>query len=209
MSKTALDFASYQHRQQKRRTGESYIHHPLAVRQTLEELGLTGAILDCALLHDVCEDTNIALEDVHTLFGEVIGDMVAYLTKEPKRNFERTLTGHLKRHRNYLSHFEQGLKTYPEIMLVKMSDQFDNLASLEVFDLTKQARIVDEIWYDFVPLYERNMEHLSKNLEQAARILLARLKQVLCFARMRMGVLGGHQKSRWFHFWNSDGVLAL
>lgn len=181
-----LAYASEQHRHQKRLTGEAYIHHPISVMETLEDLGLTGRVLECALLHDVCEDTQVTYDEVKGLFGDAIGSMVYYLTKDEKGRFECSPKGHDERLKRYLEKFEEGIIEYPEIMLIKMSDQLDNLETLVVFPSVKQERIVSEIRGSFLPMYQKHLAELPENMIDAGKILYRSLVRSLDEAEVRL-----------------------
>lgn len=175
MKANSLAYAYQKHHGQVRRTGESYIHHPVSVMERLEDLGVKGKILDVALLHDICEDTSVSFEDVRRMFGKEIGSMVYFLTKNDKEDFEHTIEGHELRLKLYLEKLKEGIREYPGVMLVKMSDQLDNLETIAIFDLAKRARIVQEIKQFFLPLYQSCLSSLPKHYVKAAKLLLEEL----------------------------------
>lgn len=177
MSPRTLAFAYQKHHGQMRHTGESFIHHPVSVMERLQELGLRGKILECALLHDVCEDTKVTFEEVHQMFGKEIGAMVYFLTKTDKEHFDHTIEGHDLRLKLYIEKLTEGIREYPEVMLIKMSDQIDNLMTLHIFPPEKQSRIVYEMKQYFLPLYKTSLLNYPKKYTKAALQLYQQLEK--------------------------------
>ena len=84
----AAQFAEAAHVGQKRKSGEDFIEHPIAVSQVLDELGLDTTTLEASLLHDVVEDTDVALEELREGFGDEVAGIVDGLTKLEKIEFK-------------------------------------------------------------------------------------------------------------------------
>ena len=143
------------HKGQKRKSGERYATHPLAVRDILKEKGVDNrTVLDAALLHDILEDTSITREHLEYWFGEHVATIVFYLSKSEKV-FWNTDYCRLQSHLNLL---EECWREYPEIILIKMADKLHNLRTIDSFRTEKQKRILDETRNVFFPLFEKARE---------------------------------------------------
>lgn len=186
MTRSTLPFIQKYYTGRKRADGTPYISHLLNVWSTLEALGLEGEILDCALLHDICEDIRIEPEALEKDFGFKVSQMVFFLSKADKSYFSHDIPGHDSRLKIYVQKFKQGIKMYPEIMLVKLSDQIDNLSTLQVFPKDKQERIVEEMHTWFLPVYTKRKLQMPTELEKATNILYERFHTKLLASKNRL-----------------------
>jgi GTP pyrophosphokinase len=139
------------HRTMRRKSGEPYILHPLAVAQIcVEEIGLGIRSTLCALLHDTVEDTDITLEDVQHEFGSEIARIIDGLTKisnvvdtnstQQAENFKKILLT---------------LTDDPRVILIKLADRLHNMRTLEGMRREKQLKIASETVYIYAPLAHR------------------------------------------------------
>jgi GTP pyrophosphokinase len=147
----AFEIAAEAHKTMRRKSGEPYILHPLAVaRICVEEIGLGVRSTICALLHDTVEDTDITLEDVQREFGPEISKIVDGLTKisnivdvnasQQAENFRKILLT---------------LTDDPRVILIKLADRLHNMRTLDSMKMEKQLKIASETIYVYAPLAHR------------------------------------------------------
>lgn len=148
--RAAYELAVEAHATQRRKSGEPYILHPIAVaRICAEEIGLGPTAIVSALLHDVVEDTDVSLDDIRTRFGSVVGKMVDGLTK---------LDGAYNSDSPQAENFKKVLSTLVDdvrIVLIKMADRLHNMRTLGAMPPHKQLKIAAETSYIYAPLAHR------------------------------------------------------
>jgi len=161
----AFEIAAEAHKTMRRKSGEPYILHPLAVSQIcVEEIGLGVRSTICALLHDVVEDTDITLEDIERDFGNEIARIVDGLTKisnvidvnasQQAENFKKILLT---------------LTDDPRVILIKLADRLHNMRTLDSMKRDKQVKISSETVYVFAPLAHRmGLYNIKTELEDLA-----------------------------------------
>ncbi|RMG87236.1 MAG: bifunctional (p)ppGpp synthetase/guanosine-3',5'-bis(diphosphate) 3'-pyrophosphohydrolase [Bacteroidetes bacterium] len=146
----AFELAVRAHSEQRRKSGEPYILHPIAVaRICAEEIGLGPTAIVAALLHDVVEDTDVTLEDIRNMFGEKIAKIVDGLTK---------LDGSYDSESPQAENFKKVLSTLVEdvrVVLIKMADRLHNMRTLGAMPRHKQLKIAAETSYIYAPLAHR------------------------------------------------------
>ena len=149
--RTAFEMAAEAHKTMRRKSGEPYILHPLAVaRICVEEIGLGVRSTICALLHDTVEDTDILLDDVQKEFGGEIAKIVDGLTKisnvidvnasQQAENFRKILLT---------------LTDDPRVILIKLADRLHIMRTLDSMKMEKQLKISSETVYVYAPLAHR------------------------------------------------------
>jgi GTP diphosphokinase / guanosine-3',5'-bis(diphosphate) 3'-diphosphatase len=144
---TALDA----HKDMRRRSGEPYIYHPLAVAQIVsDELNLSSLSAVCALLHDVVEDTDITLDDIRTLFGETVEKIIDGLTKI-SGVFDQTSSLQAENFRKMLLTLSDDVR----VILIKLADRLHNMRTLGSMPREKQLKIASETAYLYAPLAHR------------------------------------------------------
>jgi len=146
----AYELANYSHRYQRRKSGEPYMYHPIAVaRICAEEIGLGPTAICAALLHDVVEDTPVTQEDIRVDFGERIAQMVGGLTK---------LDSAYSNESQQAANFKKVLSTLiidVRIVLIKMADRLHNMRTIKSMPEHKQFKIAAETSYIYAPLAHR------------------------------------------------------
>ncbi|MBR5825211.1 MAG: bifunctional (p)ppGpp synthetase/guanosine-3',5'-bis(diphosphate) 3'-pyrophosphohydrolase [Paludibacteraceae bacterium] len=167
----AFEFANKAHGGVKRRSGEPYIMHPLAVaRIVVNEIGLGSTSICAALLHDVVEDTDYTVEDIANEFNPKIASIVAGLTKISGGIFGEGASAQAE-------NFRKLILTIPEdvrVILIKMADRLHNMRTLGSMPPAKQLKITGETQYIYAPLAQRlgffliktELENLSFKYEQ-------------------------------------------
>lgn len=163
--RTAFEIAAEAHQTMRRKSGEPYILHPLAVAQIcVEEIGLGVRSTICALLHDTVEDTDVTLEDVEREFGSEIARIIDGLTKianvvdtnssQQAENFKKILLT---------------LTDDPRVILIKLSDRLHNMRTLDSMKPEKQLKISSETVYVYAPLAHRlGLYNMKTEMEDLA-----------------------------------------
>ncbi|HKR07247.1 MAG TPA: bifunctional (p)ppGpp synthetase/guanosine-3',5'-bis(diphosphate) 3'-pyrophosphohydrolase [Bacteroidia bacterium] len=147
----AFNTALEAHKSMRRRTGEPYIYHPLAVAQAVaEEIGLGTTSIVCALLHDTVEDTHLSLEDIENMFGKKIAKVIDGLTKI-SGVFEQTSSLQAENFRKLLLTLSDDVR----VILIKLADRLHNMRTLNSMPRDKQLKIASETAYLYAPLAHR------------------------------------------------------
>ncbi|MCC7521857.1 MAG: bifunctional (p)ppGpp synthetase/guanosine-3',5'-bis(diphosphate) 3'-pyrophosphohydrolase [Flavobacteriaceae bacterium] len=147
----AFDLAVEAHKDQRRKSGEPYVYHPIAVAKIVaNDIGLGATSIAAALLHDVVEDTQYTLEYVEKEFGVKIAHIVDGLTKISNLNKE-TASIQAENYRKMLLTLNDDVR----VILIKIADRYHNMQTLEHMPLDKQARIASETLFIYAPLAHR------------------------------------------------------
>lgn len=147
----AFDTALEAHKDMRRRSGEPYIYHPLAVAHIVsEELNLSSISVVCALLHDVVEDTDISLDDIRTIFGPTVEKIIDGLTKI-SGVFDQTSSIQAENFRKMLLTLSDDVR----VILIKLADRLHNMRTLGSMPREKQLKIASETAYLYAPLAHR------------------------------------------------------
>lgn len=148
----AFNFSKAAHKGIKRRSGEPYIMHPLAVaRVVVREIGLGSTSICSALLHDVVEDTDYTVEDIENLFGAKIAQIVDGLTKISGGVFAEKASEQAENFRKLLITMSEDIR----VILIKIADRLHNMRTLGSMPLAKQYKIAGETQYIYAPLAHR------------------------------------------------------
>ncbi|WP_372792920.1 bifunctional (p)ppGpp synthetase/guanosine-3',5'-bis(diphosphate) 3'-pyrophosphohydrolase [Lutibacter sp.] len=148
----AFDIALEAHKTQRRRTGEPYIFHPIAVAKIVAyEIGLDTTSIVAALLHDVVEDTEYTLEDIERLFGENVSRIVNGLTKISHLKKEPTASVQAENFRKMLLTLNDDVR----VILIKIADRLHNMQTMDAMPQDKQVKIASETLYIYAPLAHR------------------------------------------------------
>src|SRR5690349_4649980 len=147
----AFEMAAEAHRTMRRKSGEPYILHPLAVaRICVEEIGLGVRSTICALLHDTVEDTDISLEDVQREFGAEIAKIVDGLTK-----ISNVMDANTSQQAENFKKILLTLTDDPRVILIKLADRLHNMRTMDSMKREKQLKISSETVYVYAPLAHR------------------------------------------------------
>lgn len=161
----AFEMAAEAHKTMRRKSGEPYILHPLAVaRICAEEIGLGIRSTICALLHDTVEDTDLTLEDIERAFGNEITRIIDGLTKianvvdnnttQQAENFKKILVT---------------LTDDPRVILIKLADRLHNMRTLDSMKREKQLKVSSETVYVYAPLAHRmGLYNIKTEMEDLA-----------------------------------------
>ncbi len=147
----AFDMALEGHKDMRRKSGEPYIFHPIAVAQiAAEEIGLGTTSIVCALLHDVVEDTTLTLEDVEREFGKKTATIIDGLTKI-SGVFDSTSSIQAENFRKMLLTLADDVR----VILIKLADRLHNMRTMDFMPRDKQLKISSETVYLYAPLAHR------------------------------------------------------
>ncbi len=147
----AFDVARESHKGVKRKSGEPYIIHPLAVAKIVtSEIGLGAISIACALLHDVVEDTDYTLEDIRHLFGDKVASIIDGLTKIAGV-FDNRSSLQAENFRKMLLTMSDDVR----VILIKLADRLHNMRTLDSMLPNKQLKIAGETVYLYAPLAHR------------------------------------------------------
>lgn len=146
----AFELAREAHAPQKRKTGEPYILHPIAVANIAAEELMLGAnpVIAC-FLHDVVEDTPYTIDDIRDRFGDDVAFLVRVVTKKPTHDYE--LSKQLDNYRQLLNSMQYDIRA----ILVKLADRLHNMRTLASMKPEKQMKIAGETDYFYAPLANR------------------------------------------------------
>lgn len=148
----ALDVAVEAHKDQRRKSGEAYIFHPIAVAKIVaSEIGLGATSIAAALLHDVVEDTDITIEDIERMFNPKIAKIVEGLTKIAKVKTDENISLQAENFRKMLLTLNDDVR----VILIKIADRLHNMQTMESMADYKQAKIASETLYIYAPLAHR------------------------------------------------------
>ncbi|MDB4074856.1 RelA/SpoT family protein [Crocinitomicaceae bacterium] len=155
----AFDVAVDAHKEMRRKSGEPYIFHPIAVaRICVDEMGLGATAVVCALLHDTVEDTHITLEDVEHLFGEKVRLIIDGLTKIPEV-FDENASVQAENFRKMILTISDDIR----VVLIKLADRLHNMRTLASMRQDKQIKIASETKFLYAPLAHRLGIYTVKN----------------------------------------------
>ena len=147
----AFDLAIDAHKDMRRKSGEPYIYHPIAVAQiAASEIGLGATAVICALLHDTVEDTEVTLEDIRKMFGETEAKIIDGLTKI-ENVFDQSSSIQAENFRKVLLTLSDDVR----VILIKLADRLHNMRTLDSMARDKQLKIAAETLFLYAPLAHR------------------------------------------------------
>ena len=162
----AFETAVDAHKDQRRKSGEPYILHPIAVAQIVaDQIGLGATSIAAALLHDVVEDTSLTLDDIELMFGESVAKIVDGLTKISKLSKDKRVSVQAENFKKMLLTMNDDVR----VILIKIADRLHNMMTLAAMPEEKQVRIASETLYIYAPLAHRiGMYNIKTQLEDLA-----------------------------------------
>ncbi len=148
----AFDVAVDAHKDQRRKSGEAYIFHPIAVAKIVaRDIGLGATSIAAALMHDVVEDTNITVQDMEKIFNPKIAQLVEGLTKISKVKTDQEISMQAENFRKMLLTLNDDVR----VILIKIADRLHNMQTMGSMADYKQAKIASETLYIYAPLAHR------------------------------------------------------
>lgn len=158
----AFDLAVDAHKDQRRKTGEPYIFHPIEVANIVaNEIGLGATSIAAALMHDVVEDTNYTLEDIREIFDEKIARIIDGLTKISILN-KQDVSIQSENYKKLLLTLSEDIR----VILIKIADRLHNMRTLDSMSDDKQLKIASETIFIYAPLAHRmGLYNIKSELE--------------------------------------------
>ena len=148
----AFETAVDAHKKQRRKSGEAYIFHPIAVAKIVaSEIGLDATSIAAALLHDVVEDTDYTLNDIEQMFGDTVARIVDGLTKISHLKPERDVSLQAENFRKMLLTLNDDVR----VIIIKIADRLHNMQTMDSMRADKQVKIASETLYIYAPLAHR------------------------------------------------------
>ena len=159
----AFDTAVDAHKDQRRKSGEPYIMHPIAVAKIVaDEIGLGAHSIAAALLHDVVEDTAYTISDIEQLFGPIVAKIVDGLTKISSLKKDKDVSLQAENFRKMLLTLNDDAR----VIIIKIADRLHNMQTLDFMAVEKRAKIASETLYIYAPLAHRiGMYNIKTELE--------------------------------------------
>ena len=166
----AIDIATKAHHGQKRKSGEPYIIHPIAVAATLIDWGMDIDSVLAGVLHDTVEDTDITLEDIEKYFGKDVAFLVDGVTKVSQaRAGMQDLTEYLPQTKDNLSKLLIAVGQDVRVVIIKLADRLHNLQTLQHMPQDKQLKIARESLEVFGPMADKlGMGRVRMQIEELA-----------------------------------------
>ena len=148
----AFDVAVEAHKDQRRKSGEAYIFHPIAVAKIVaSEIGLGATSIAAALMHDVVEDTPTTVKDIERMFNPKVAQLVEGLTKISLVQKDMNVSMQAENFRKMLLTLNDDVR----VILIKIADRLHNMQTMESMDDYKQVKIASETLYIYAPLAHR------------------------------------------------------
>jgi guanosine-3',5'-bis(diphosphate) 3'-pyrophosphohydrolase len=148
----AFDTAVDAHKDQRRKSGEAYIFHPIAVAKIVaSEIGLDATSIAAALLHDVVEDTEYTLTNIEKMFGETVAKIVDGLTKISSLKKDKDVSLQAENFRKMLLTLNDDVR----VIIIKIADRLHNMQTMDAMRPDKQIKIASETLYIYAPLAHR------------------------------------------------------
>ena len=152
MIRLAFDMAVEAHSEQRRKSGEAYIFHPISVAKIVaEQIGLDATSICAALLHDVAEDTKFTLKDIEQLLGENVAKIVHGLTKISNLKKDKNISLQAENFRKMLLTLNDDVR----VIIIKIADRLHNMQTMDAMPEYKQIKIASETLYIYAPLAHR------------------------------------------------------
>lgn len=150
--RSAFEVAVDAHKNQRRKSGEAYVFHPIAVAKIVaSEIGLDAVSIASALLHDVVEDTEYTLDDIDRMFGESVARIVDGLTKISHLKKDMNISQQAENFRKMLLTLNDDVR----VIIIKIADRYHNMLTMDSMPEHKQVKISSETLYIYAPLAHR------------------------------------------------------
>ena len=159
----AFDFAVESHKEQRRKSGEAYIFHPIAVAKIVaSQIGLGATSIAAALMHDVVEDTDVTVDDIEKMFNPKVAQLVEGLTKIAQVKKDLNISMQAENFRKMLLTLNDDVR----VILIKIADRLHNMQTMDSMPAYKQEKIASETLYIYAPLAHRlGLYNIKSQLE--------------------------------------------
>ena len=171
----AFLYASEGHKNQKRKSGESYITHPLQVAHYLSMLNLDIETIIAAFLHDLIEDTDVSYNDIKKKFGIEVADIVDGVTKLDKINYNSKEEAKADAIRKMVIAMSKDIR----VLILKLADRLHNIETIQYHTDWKQEKIANETLYVYAPLAHRlGLQNIKHTLEDTSFEILFKKQNI-------------------------------
>jgi GTP pyrophosphokinase len=163
MIRKAFDVAVDAHKDQRRKSGEAYIFHPIAVAKIVaSQIGLGATSIAAALMHDVVEDTDVTVQDIERMFNPKVAQLVEGLTKIAQVKKDLNISMQAENFRKMLLTLNDDVR----VILIKIADRLHNMQTMDAMAEYKQVKIASETLYIYAPLAHRlGLYNIKNELE--------------------------------------------
>ncbi|WP_425508298.1 RelA/SpoT family protein [Tahibacter amnicola] len=206
----AYEVGAHAHREQKRKSGEPYITHPVAVASIMAELGLDHETIIAAILHDTLEDTPLTRAELAAEFGEAVAELVDGVTKLDKLHFKSRQEAAAESFRKMLLAMARDLR----VILIKLADRLHNMRTLGAMEPSARRRIARETLEIYAPIAQRlGMNRFKGELQELGframypdrhRVIETRIKSALGNRREAMAKIEAALRARLA----AEGIIA-
>jgi len=206
----AYEVGAHAHREQKRKSGEPYITHPVAVASIMADLGLDHETIIAAILHDTLEDTDLTRAELAAEFGEPVAELVDGVTKLDKLQFKSRQEAAAESFRKMLLAMARDLR----VILIKLADRLHNMRTLGAMEHSARRRIARETLEIYAPIAQRlGMNRFKGELQELGframypdrhRVIETRIKSTLGNRREAMSKIESALAARLA----SEGIVA-
>ena len=163
--KKAVEYAARKHEHQKRKDGSPYIIHPLAVAEVVAEMGLDMDAVLGSLLHDCIEDTDASFDEIASMFGQTVAELVEGVTKLTRANFSSSEQAQMENLRKMFMAMSKDIR----VVLIKIADRLHNMRTMQYQTPEKQISKCQETMDIYAPLAHRlGMQKIKWELEDIA-----------------------------------------
>ncbi len=161
--RSAFEVAVDAHKEQRRKSGEAYIFHPIAVAKIVaSEIGLDATSIASALLHDVVEDSDYTLDDIDRMFGETVARIVNGLTKIAHLKKDMSTSQQAENYRKMLLTLHDDVR----VIIIKIADRYHNMLTMDSMPEHKQVQMASETLFIYAPLAHRiGLYNIKTDLE--------------------------------------------
>ena len=186
----AFDTAVDAHKDQRRKSGEAYIFHPIAVAKIVaSEIGLDATCIAATLLHDTVEDTEYTLDDIERLFGNTVAKIVHGLTKISSLKKDTDVSLQAENFRKMLLTLNDDIR----VIIIKIADRLHNMQTMDSMPEHKQVKIASETLYIYAPIAHRiGMFNIKTELED----LSLKYTEPLRFDAIKDKIKGGQEEQK-------------
>jgi len=171
----AYKLAAYAHRNQKRKSGDDYMTHPVSIMNYLRSINVEKDILIASLLHDVIEDSAVTIKDIHDLFNGEIASIVYFLSKDKLSCFKDKDQRRLV----YFHKLEVGFCFNYKIYLIKLTDRLHNISTLSSLSTQKRIDTMKETMTVMIPLFKKYLYVVPKKHQKACQIMISDIEDVM------------------------------
>lgn len=173
----AYQYANEIHKNQKRRSGEPYIIHPIHVAEIVFKIGGDENMVCAALLHDTIEDTEDDVKTVRDNINNNFGEDILFLVEAVSKDC--SIEGKVERHNDFIKQIEEAFELDMSVFFLKASDILHNLSTLESLKPEKQEKWINELKYSYIPLFQKYFHRIALPYRKMYENLINELESII------------------------------